>query len=486
MGIQVGDNFDHKSKKPLDGRIQYATLALMKAVTDANIYEGCEAYCVETDKYYKFLSSNTVDETTGKWRERESGGGGTPDYSDLTNKPQINSVVLSGNKSASDLKLQGEMQFTAMPTAGADYLGKVVQFLGATDSTYTHGYYYECVSDGASTPTYSWSQTNVQPSSGGGTSDYTDLTNKPQIEGVTLSGNKSASDLGLVTKVVNDLVNYYLKSETYSKTEVDNIVTAIKNSRFEVVATLPTSNIKTNVIYLVPSSDPQTANAKDEYINLDGTTAGWELIGNTNIDLSGYVTTTDLNTALASYTTTTDLTTLLAAKQDKIQVSSMPTASVDYLGKLVQFLGTTDASYTHGYYYECVSDGEATPTYSWQQTNVQPNSGGGGSYTAGTGIDINNNVISTKQSQSGDIDEIVDVTPSPTPQQWGVRLPAQTLAVGSTSLTFQDSSIKADSTVYPFNNKWGVAPYDVVVTTGQAVLLFEPLEIAVSFYIVVV
>ena len=31
---------------------------------------------------------------------------------------------------------------------------------------------------------------------GGGTSDYTDLTNKPQIEGVTLSGNKSLSDLG--------------------------------------------------------------------------------------------------------------------------------------------------------------------------------------------------------------------------------------------------------------------------------------------------
>ena len=34
--------------------------------------------------------------------------------------------------------------------------------------------------------------------SGGGTSDYTDLTNKPQINSVTLSGNKSSSDLGLL------------------------------------------------------------------------------------------------------------------------------------------------------------------------------------------------------------------------------------------------------------------------------------------------
>lgn len=36
---------------------------------------------------------------------------------------------------------------------------------------------------------------------GGGTSNYNDLSNKPQIGGVTLSGNRSASDLGLVAAV---------------------------------------------------------------------------------------------------------------------------------------------------------------------------------------------------------------------------------------------------------------------------------------------
>ena len=36
------------------------------------------------------------------------------------------------------------------------------------------------------------------PGGGGGTSDYTDLTNKPSINSVTLSGNKTASDLGLI------------------------------------------------------------------------------------------------------------------------------------------------------------------------------------------------------------------------------------------------------------------------------------------------
>lgn len=32
---------------------------------------------------------------------------------------------------------------------------------------------------------------------GGGTSDYSDLTNKPSINGVTLSGDKTGADLGI-------------------------------------------------------------------------------------------------------------------------------------------------------------------------------------------------------------------------------------------------------------------------------------------------
>lgn len=187
----------------------------------------------------------------------------------------------------------GGDQVEVMATPSASNLGEIVQYVGETNANYTNGYFYQCVSDGQPTPTYSWQNKPVQAGGGGGTSDYTDLTNKPQIEGVTLSGNKSASDLGLVTKAVNDLVNYYLKTETYSKTEVDTIVSNIKNSRFEVVATLPTSDIKTNVIYLVPKADAESGDIKDEYINLDGTTAGWELIGSTEVDLSGYLNESD-------------------------------------------------------------------------------------------------------------------------------------------------------------------------------------------------
>lgn len=37
------------------------------------------------------------------------GGSGTSDYSDLSNKPQINNTTLSGNKSGSELGLQNEV-----------------------------------------------------------------------------------------------------------------------------------------------------------------------------------------------------------------------------------------------------------------------------------------------------------------------------------------------------------------------------------------
>lgn len=38
------------------------------------------------------------------------GGGGTTNYNALENRPQINSVTLTGNKSASDLGLLGDVE----------------------------------------------------------------------------------------------------------------------------------------------------------------------------------------------------------------------------------------------------------------------------------------------------------------------------------------------------------------------------------------
>ena len=173
--------------------------------------------------------------------------------------------------------------------------------------------------------------------------DYDDLTNKPTLFSGDYDDLTNKPDLSqFITKAVNDLTNYYLKTDTYTKTEVDNIITAVKNSRFEAVDALPTTDIQTNVIYLVPKSTGQTNNAKDEYINLDGTTEGWEKIGDTEIDLSGYVTTTALNTALADYTTTANLTTLLNGKVDKVTGKGLSTNDYTNADKAIVD-GVTDA-----------------------------------------------------------------------------------------------------------------------------------------------
>ena len=120
------------------------------------------------------------------------------------------------------------------------------------------------------------------------------------LKTVAFTGNSSDlnNDAGFITNTVNNLANYYLKSETYTQAEVNALIGAITTIHFEVVQTLPTSDIQTNVIYLVPKSTAGTNDVYDEYINTTGTSAGWELIGSTQVDLSNYYTKTQTDTLL--------------------------------------------------------------------------------------------------------------------------------------------------------------------------------------------
>lgn len=138
------------------------------------------------------------------------------------------------------------------------------------------------------------------------------LIQKIFLNGVEQQITNKAVYLTVITNTVNDLVNYYLKTDTYSKLEVNNLIAAIQTVHLQKVETLPTEDISQTTIYLVPKSTLLTNNVYDEYINTDGTSAGWELIGDTQIDLSDYVTFTDLEALLDDYVLATDLTTTLA------------------------------------------------------------------------------------------------------------------------------------------------------------------------------
>lgn len=99
--------------------------------------------------------------------------------------------------------------------------------------------------------------------------------------------NKKVTLPAFILNTANNLTNYYLKSETYDKATIDSLIGSISTLSFEVVQTLPVTDIQTNVIYLVPKSSAGTNDGYDEYIYIN---RNWELIGSTDIDLTDYYT----------------------------------------------------------------------------------------------------------------------------------------------------------------------------------------------------
>lgn len=93
------------------------------------------------------------------------------------------------------------------------------------------------------------------------------------------------NDSGFITNAVNDLTNYYKKTDTYTQAEVNSLISDFGG--FQVVATLPTQNIKTNIIYLKwPIGS--WVDKYEEYIYSNNT---WVQIGETSVDLTNYFNT---------------------------------------------------------------------------------------------------------------------------------------------------------------------------------------------------
>lgn len=188
--------------------IEQAIAKLTEAVED---YENITTATEEDEG--KALTVKTVEDgkvTEWEFKTGGGGGGGTTDYTDLDNKPKINNVTLTGNKTAADLGLfSGDYTdltnkptiptkvsdltndagyITSAPVSSVDGKTGAVTILPSGGSTGQ-------VLKKTSSSDYAVAWANE---SSGGTSDYTDLTNKPSINSVTLSGNKTSSDLGLL------------------------------------------------------------------------------------------------------------------------------------------------------------------------------------------------------------------------------------------------------------------------------------------------
>ena len=123
--------------------------------------------------------------------------------------------------------------------------------------------------------------------------DYTNLVNKP----TKLSDFTNDEDF--IDNTVNNLTNYYLKTQTYTQDEVNELISQLTSLSVEIVETLPTEGISTTTIYLI--NVPGTTN----YTQWMYIKSNWANIGNTSVDLSNYY-----NKGQAD--------TLLDAKVDKV------------------------------------------------------------------------------------------------------------------------------------------------------------------------
>ena len=241
--------------------------------------------------------------------------GGTHDYDELDNKPQINGHTLEGNKTNEQLGIPVYTEGTGIKLSGNTISADTDVLATKADLNSKQNVIADLpqIRSGAEA-----GATAVQPEDLARiatTGSYNDSLDKPSINNVTLTGNKSLDALGIqpkgnyaleseipdvsnfITNTVDNLVNYYKKSETFTKQEVNDLISAITTMDIRVVQTLPTEDISTTTIYFVPKTTAGTNDVYDEYVYVSN---AWEHIGSTDIDLSGYQTKIDSSHKLSS------------------------------------------------------------------------------------------------------------------------------------------------------------------------------------------
>lgn len=84
--LTFAGSLESQAQKPLDARRKVTLIAdLTDAASFPYIFSGLDVYCEENQKWYTFLGGDQTDITN--WRMEGSGGGGSTDWNDITNKP---------------------------------------------------------------------------------------------------------------------------------------------------------------------------------------------------------------------------------------------------------------------------------------------------------------------------------------------------------------------------------------------------------------
>lgn len=226
--LKLSSTIEPRVAAPLDARSRVSTLADLTAVsTFPYAYQGMEVYVENEKKKYMLVG----DDPTNSSNWTESGGSGK------------------------------DIQVEVMPTASASEVGNIYQYVGETNLSFTKGYFYECVSDGETTPTYSWKEIDSSGSStkSDGTYEYK-LTNQYlsiPVNSTTRVYSSFIQGLNLDKIVLNKTQVYDQNGTIGIITSIDDVYVVVKtitNATFENLETLPAINDIQNKLYRSISS----------------------------------------------------------------------------------------------------------------------------------------------------------------------------------------------------------------------------------------
>lgn len=87
-------------------------------------------------------------------------------------------------------------------------------------------------------------------------------------------------------KTLAFLLSSLSSGDSYTKEEIDSMISQLKQFEMEVVDSLPSTDIKKNCLYFVPRGVP----GLDSYYEYIYVNNKWEFVGSTDIDLTNYWT----------------------------------------------------------------------------------------------------------------------------------------------------------------------------------------------------